>query len=43
MNMLLHGLTTASLENDDTLEHPRHKTDGKLTQFDHIASWRFLS
>lgn len=38
MNMLLHGLTTASLENDDTLEHPRHKTDGKLTQFDRILT-----
>ncbi len=38
MNMLLHGLTTASLENDDTLEHPRHKSDGKLTHFDRILT-----
>ncbi|NWL15369.1 SAM-dependent DNA methyltransferase [Pseudoalteromonas sp. Scap03] len=39
MNMLLHGLTTNSLENDDTLEHPRHKTsDGKLIQFDRILT-----
>jgi type I restriction enzyme M protein len=38
MNMLLHGLTTASLENDDTLEHPRHKADGKLTHFDRILT-----
>ncbi|MGF1752263.1 type I restriction-modification system subunit M [Vibrio makurazakiensis] len=38
MNMLLHGLTTSSLENDDTLEHPRHMTDGKLTQFDRILT-----
>ncbi|MEZ7491318.1 class I SAM-dependent DNA methyltransferase [Pseudoalteromonas distincta] len=38
MNMLLHGLTTNSLENDDTLEHPRHKTEGKLTQFDRILT-----
>jgi type I restriction enzyme M protein len=39
MNMLLHDLTTSSLENDDTLEHPRHKTDdGKLTQFDRILT-----
>ncbi|MEZ8947919.1 N-6 DNA methylase [Vibrio sp. 10N.247.311.18] len=38
MNMLLHGLTTNSLENDDTLEHPLHKQDGKLTQFDRILA-----
>ncbi|PMH28840.1 restriction endonuclease subunit M [Vibrio lentus] len=38
MNMLLHGLTTNSLENDDTLEHPRHTNDGKLTQFDRILT-----
>ncbi|MDK1313941.1 type I restriction-modification system subunit M [Pseudoalteromonas ardens] len=38
MNMLLHGLTSNSLENDDTLEHPQHKTDGKLTQFDRILT-----
>lgn len=38
MNMLLHGLTSNSLENEDTLEHPQHKTDGKLTQFDRILT-----
>ena len=38
MNMLLHGLTSASLENEDTLEHPQHKTDGKLTHFDRILT-----
>ncbi|WP_210467289.1 type I restriction-modification system subunit M [Vibrio crassostreae] len=38
MNMLLHGLTTNSLENDDTLERPLHKQDGKLTQFDRILA-----
>jgi len=39
MNMLLHGLTSNSLENEDTLEHPQHKTsDGKLLHFDRILT-----
>ncbi|EOY4666927.1 N-6 DNA methylase [Vibrio alginolyticus] len=38
MNMLLHGLTSNSLENEDTLEHPQHKTEGKLTRFDRILT-----
>ncbi|MBE0507682.1 MAG: N-6 DNA methylase [Marinospirillum sp.] len=38
MNMLLHGITTASLENDDTLEKPRHVIDGELQRFDRILT-----
>lgn len=38
MNMLLHGITTANLENDDTLEHPRHVKDGELLRFDRILT-----
>ncbi|WP_445402193.1 N-6 DNA methylase [Zobellella sp. An-6] len=38
MNMLLHGITTANLQNDDTLERPRHVQDGKLIHFDRILT-----
>lgn len=38
MNMLLHGITTADLQNDDTLEKPRHVKDGKLISFDRILT-----
>ncbi|PRY64804.1 type I restriction enzyme M protein [Vreelandella songnenensis] len=38
MNMLLHGITTASLENDDTLENPRHVKNGELLRFDRILT-----
>jgi type I restriction enzyme M protein len=38
MNMLLHGITTANLQNDDTLEKPRHVIDGDLVRFDRILT-----
>ncbi|MDO0945596.1 type I restriction-modification system subunit M [Chromohalobacter israelensis] len=39
MNMLLHGITTANLQNDDTLENPRHFTqEGELRHFDRILT-----
>tara|TARA_R110002012_G_scaffold78665_1_gene200362 strand:- start:8569 stop:11091 length:2523 start_codon:yes stop_codon:yes gene_type:complete len=39
MNMLLHGITTANLQNDDTLENPRHFTDKNvLRRFDRILT-----
>lgn len=38
MNMLLHGITTANLQNDDTLEKPRHTTGGELQRFDRILT-----
>ncbi|WP_280539785.1 N-6 DNA methylase [Chromohalobacter sp. 11-W] len=38
MNMLLHGITSSSLENEDTLEHPRHVKDGDLIRFDRILT-----
>ncbi|WP_438455711.1 N-6 DNA methylase [Vreelandella venusta] len=38
MNMLLHGITSSSLENEDTLEHPRHVKNGELQRFDRILT-----
>ena len=38
MNMLLHGITTANLQNDDTLEKPRHTAGGELQRFDRILT-----
>ncbi|MCW4150862.1 N-6 DNA methylase [Halomonas sp. 18H] len=38
MNMLLHGITSSSLENEDTLEHPRHVKNGELQHFDRILT-----
>ncbi|GHD72595.1 hypothetical protein GCM10007164_20400 [Luteimonas padinae] len=38
MNMLLHGIENASLENDDTLETPRHVVNGELQRFDRVLS-----
>ncbi|MEP4545224.1 MAG: N-6 DNA methylase [Saccharospirillum sp.] len=38
MNMLLHGITTANLQNDDTLEKPRHTVGGELQRFDRILT-----
>ncbi|PRY64805.1 type I restriction system adenine methylase HsdM [Vreelandella songnenensis] len=38
MNMLLHGITTASLKHDDTLENPLHTKDGELLRFDRILT-----
>jgi type I restriction enzyme M protein len=38
MNMLLHGISTADLQNDDTLELPRHVEGGELLRFDRVLS-----
>jgi type I restriction enzyme M protein len=38
MNMLLHGIDTAWLENDDTLENPRHLENGELLRFDRVLT-----
>ncbi|MBV9690558.1 MAG: N-6 DNA methylase [Ktedonobacteraceae bacterium] len=39
MNMILHGIKKAKIENDDTLARPRHKEpDGSLTRFDRVIS-----
>ncbi len=38
MNMLLHGISTASLENDDTLTDPQHVEAGELLRFDRVLT-----
>ncbi len=38
MNMLLHGISTAWLENEDTLADPRHIEGGELRRFDRILT-----
>ena len=38
MNMLLHGITTANLQNDDTLTEPKHVEGGELIRFDRILT-----
>lgn len=38
MNMLLHGIRTADLENDDTLAEPRHRVGGELRRFDRVLT-----
>ena len=38
MNMLLHGIQGADIENDDTLAHPRHRDGGELMRFDRVIS-----
>ena len=38
MNLLLHGIPDADLENDDTLINPRHVSDGKLDRFDVVLA-----
>ena len=38
MNMLLHGISTADLRNDDTLAEPQHVEGGELTRFDRVLS-----
>ncbi|MBX6168073.1 MAG: SAM-dependent DNA methyltransferase [Thermobispora bispora] len=38
MNMLLHGINNAGLENDDTLANPRHIEDGELMLFDRVLT-----
>jgi len=38
MNMLLHGISTADLRNDDTLAEPQHTEGGELMRFDRVLS-----
>ena len=38
MNMLLHGISTASLQNEDTLAEPQHVEGGKLMRFDRVLT-----
>lgn len=38
MNMLLHGISTANLQNDDTLAEPQHIEGGELMHFDRVIS-----
>ncbi|WP_409489504.1 N-6 DNA methylase [Amycolatopsis sp. cmx-11-12] len=39
MNLLLHGITDATLYRDDSLAHPRHiDSDGELRCFDHVLT-----
>jgi type I restriction enzyme M protein len=38
MNMLLHGISTADLRNEDTLADPQHVDGGELMRFDRVLS-----
>ncbi|MFJ5551502.1 N-6 DNA methylase [Streptomyces sp. NPDC093225] len=38
MNMILHGVLNADLENDDTLANPLHKEDGELMRFHRVLT-----
>lgn len=38
INMLLHGIRDADIQNDDTLFNPLHVEGGKLMQFDRVIS-----
>ncbi len=38
MNMLLHGISTADLQNEDTLEKPQHVEGGELMHFDRVLT-----
>jgi len=38
MNMLLHGISTADLQNEDTLAEPQHVRDGELLHFDRVIA-----
>lgn len=38
MNTLLHGISSADLRNDDTLEKPQHVEGGELKRFDRILT-----
>lgn len=38
MNMLLHGISTADLQNEDTLADPRHIENGELRRFDRVLT-----
>ena len=38
MNMLLHGISTANLQNEDTLAEPQHVEGGELLHFDRVLT-----
>ena len=38
MNMLLHGIPDADIQNDDTLLNPLHLDEGELMRFDRVIS-----
>ncbi|PLK49335.1 class I SAM-dependent DNA methyltransferase [Uliginosibacterium sp. TH139] len=38
MNMLLHGISNANLQNEDTLADPQHVEDGELMHFDRVLT-----
>jgi type I restriction enzyme M protein len=38
MNMLLHGIRTADIKNDDTLAAPQHTEGGELMRFDRVIT-----
>ena len=38
MNMLLHGISSADLRNDDTLADPQHVDNGELMRFDRVLA-----
>jgi type I restriction enzyme M protein len=38
MNMLLHGISTANLQNDDILAEPQHVEGGELMRFDRVLT-----
>lgn len=38
MNMLLHGISTANLQNEDTLSEPQHVEGGELMHFDRVLT-----
>ncbi|MDA8259022.1 MAG: class I SAM-dependent DNA methyltransferase [Betaproteobacteria bacterium] len=38
MNMLLHGISTADLQNEDTLAEPQHVQGGELMRFDRVLT-----
>ena len=38
MNMLLHGISTANLQNEDTLGEPQHVEDRELMRFDRVIT-----
>jgi type I restriction enzyme M protein len=40
MNMLLHGISNANLQNDDTLAEPQHVEGGELMHFDRVLRIR---
>ncbi len=38
MNMILHGIPDADIQNEDTLLHPLHREGGELLRFDRVIS-----